>query len=237
MRLALIRHGQTPSNELGLLDTRPPGPGLTALGRSQAAAVPATLARESFQAVYASTATRAQLTAAPLAADRGLDVIVRAGLREVTAGDWEMLGDDESIHGYLQLIGSWMAGELTNRSPGPDGESGRDVLQRFDDVVAEIVASGVEGAAVVAHGAINRLWASVRAQNLDNGFGASHALRNTGIVVLSGDLDRGWTALSWTGADLGSDAPGEPPGPRSGPADDEPDEDPFDDPIPVPPQR
>ncbi len=205
MRLVLIRHGQTPSNVLGLLDTRPPGPGLTVLGSNQAAAVPAVLAGEPIQAIYASTATRAQLTAAPLAAERGLEVNVRAGLREVSAGDWEMLGDDASVHGYLRLIGGWMAGELTNRSPGPDGESGREVLQRFDDVISEIVASGVEGAAVVAHGAINRLWASLRAQNLDDGFGASHALRNTGIVVLSGDLDQGWTALSWTGADLYGD--------------------------------
>ena len=29
MRLVLIRHGQTPSNVCGLLDTAPPGPGLT----------------------------------------------------------------------------------------------------------------------------------------------------------------------------------------------------------------
>ena len=232
MRLVLIRHGQTPSNVLGLLDTRPPGPGLTDLGAKQAAAVPAMVAGEPIQAIYSSTATRAQLTAAPLAAERGLEVNVRAGLREVTAGDWEMLGDDASVRGYLRLIGGWMAGELANRSPGPDGESGREVLERFDDVISEIVASGVEGAAVVAHGAINRLWASLRAKNLDDGFGASHALRNTGIVVLSGDLDQGWTALSWTGADLDGGAPGLPPGPRSVPDDD----DPFDDPIPVPSQ-
>jgi release factor glutamine methyltransferase len=38
VRLLLIRHGQTPSNVLGLLDTAPPGPGLTDLGVEQAAA-------------------------------------------------------------------------------------------------------------------------------------------------------------------------------------------------------
>ena len=39
MRLTLVRHGQTPSNVLGLLDTAPPGPGLTDLGQLQAASV------------------------------------------------------------------------------------------------------------------------------------------------------------------------------------------------------
>ena len=40
MRLLLVRHGQTPSNVAGLLDTALPGPGLTALGTRQAAAIP-----------------------------------------------------------------------------------------------------------------------------------------------------------------------------------------------------
>ena len=231
MRLVLIRHGQTPSNVLGLLDTIPPGPGLTELGSDQAAAVPETVAAELIEAVYASTANRAQLTAAPLAAARGLEVVVRGGLREIAAGDWEMRGDDASVNGYLGLIGGWMAGRLDQRSPGPGGESGREVLQRFDEVIREIVSTGVAGAAVVAHGAINRLWASVRATNLDDEFGATHALRNTGIVVLSGDLERGWTALSWTGSEVDDRGVGLQKGrPGTDPTDD----DPFDDPIPVP---
>lgn len=40
MRLIIIRHGQTPANVLGRLDTAHPGPGLTALGERQAEAVP-----------------------------------------------------------------------------------------------------------------------------------------------------------------------------------------------------
>ncbi len=231
MRLVLIRHGQTPSNVLGLLDTVPPGPGLTELGLGQAAAVPETVAGEPIELIYASTAARAQLTAAPLAAARGLEIRVRDGLREIAAGGWEMLGDDESVHGYLRLIGGWMAGRLDERSPGPNGESGREVVERFDEVIAEIAATGAAGAAVVAHGAVNRLWASLRAENLDDEFGATHALRNTGIVVLSGDLSRGWTAVSWTGSELdGLGGADRAAGPGATPID----EDPFDDPIPVP---
>jgi len=202
MRLVLIRHGQSPSNVLGLLDTEPPGPGLTALGTEQAAGVPHRVAAEPIEAIYASTATRAQHTAMPLAASLGIDVVIRAGLREMAAGDWEMRGDDESVRSYLGLIGSAMAGSPDDRSPGVNGESGREVLQRFDDVIQEILDTGVACAAVFAHGAANRLWASVRAGNLADDFGATHGLGNTGIVVLSGDQQRGWTALSWSDADL-----------------------------------
>ena len=230
MRLILIRHGQTPSNVRGLLDTQPPGPGLTELGLAQAAEVPTTLAAEPVDALYASTAVRAQLTAAPLAVARGLDVVIRGGLREIAAGDWEMLGDDDSVHGYLELIGGWLAGDLHRRSPGAAGESGVEVMERFDAVIAEIAASGVGAAAVVAHGAVNRTWASLRADNLDDGFGARHPLRNTGIVVLEGDPVAGWTALSWTGVSFAGGVPVAETDAGAG----TPDEDPFDEEIPVP---
>ncbi len=230
MRLILIRHGQTPSNVLGLLDTEPPGPRLTDLGRAQAAAVPEAVASEPIEAVYASTATRAQLTAAPLARDRGLDVIIRPGLREIAAGDWEMSGQEASVQGYLGLIGRWMAGDLDDRTPGVRGESGREVLRRFDEVIGEVAASAVAGAAVVAHGAIIRLWACVRADNLADEYGATHPLRNTGMVVLSGDLRTGWTAHSWTGTDLAAGSAAQGSGVPLGPED----EDPFDEAIPVP---
>ncbi|SDO51778.1 probable phosphoglycerate mutase [Nakamurella panacisegetis] len=226
MRLVLIRHGQTPSNVLGLLDTAPPGPGLTELGITQAALVPDVVAGEPIQAIYASTATRARQTAEPLADRLGLSVNIRGDIREIAAGDWEMLDDEHAVRGYLTLIGEWMAGRFDARSPGSAGESGHDVLQRFDRVVHEVASSGVDGAALVAHGAINRLWASVRAVNLPDDFGAEHALRNTGVVVLEGDLVEGWTVVSWSGAELDREA-----APDAASA---PDDDPFDETIPVP---
>src|SRR3978361_1596701 len=81
MRLLLIRHGQTPANVLGQLNTRKPGPGLTAIGEKQAAAVPGALRGEQVGAVFASTLIRTQLTAEPLSQERGLPVTVLDGLR------------------------------------------------------------------------------------------------------------------------------------------------------------
>lgn len=197
MRLILIRHGQTPSNVLGLIDTRIPGPGLTDLGTNQAATIPSTLADESIDALFASVQVRSQLTAAPLAKALGLDVAVRGEIREIDSGDLEMLGDAESVRTYMTTIYQWVAGDHALRMPG--GESGLEVFARFDEVVAEADAAGHETAAIVAHGAIIRMWAGGRARNTGAEFTAQNILENAGIVILEGSPAAGWDALSWMG--------------------------------------
>lgn len=223
MRLLLIRHGQTPSNVLSLLDTGVPGPGLTDLGVSQAAALPETLADHRIDAIYASSQHRAQLTAEPLAAARGLPIQVRDGLCEISAGDLEMLGDHASIRIYQSTIRQWMGGVLDPAMPG--GQNGAEILARFDSVVAEVVESlreeaGEDGCAVLfAHGAILRVWATVRGSDLttvDSAFGAKHSLHNTGMIVLDSVPGGGWTVVTWAGTALGG--PTLDDGPADGPA-------------------
>ncbi|MFE2261431.1 histidine phosphatase family protein [Streptomyces griseosporeus] len=198
MRLLLVRHGETPSNVGHLLDTAVPGPGLTALGEQQAAALPAALAGEDIGAVFASPLARARLTAAPLAAARGLEVLVRDGIREVSAGDLEMLpGDSEGARLYMTTVFAWADGETGLRIPG--GESGEEALARYDAVVAEAAALGAGTVALVSHGAAIRMWTAARAANVDVPFAAAHPLRNTGVVALEGSPAAGWTALTWAG--------------------------------------
>ncbi|WP_166877815.1 MULTISPECIES: histidine phosphatase family protein [unclassified Salinibacterium] len=208
MRLLLIRHGQTPSNVLGALDTLVPGPGLTELGNQQAAAVPDALADENIGAIFASVQRRAQLTAAPLAAARRLGVVVREGLREISAGDLEMNTDWESVNIYHRVSFGWSDGELDLRMPG--GENGVEVLGRFDQVVHEAVELGQETVAFVAHGQIIRTWTAARAENIDVEFAARHSLHNTGIVVVEGDPDAGWIAHTWNGVAIGGPTVDEP---------------------------
>lgn len=199
MSLLLVRHAETPSNVDHLLDTAVPGPGLTALGARQAAALPDALAAEDIGALYASTLVRAQLTAAPLAAARGLDVRVRDGIREIAAGDLEMLpGDSEQGALYMKTAFAWAAGDTALRMPG--GESGEEALARYDAVTAEAAASGARTVAMVSHGAAIRMWTAARAANVDVAFAAAHPLGNTGVVVLEGSPADGWKALSWEGA-------------------------------------
>ncbi|MEU6592463.1 histidine phosphatase family protein [Streptomyces sp. NPDC046881] len=211
MRLLLVRHGQTPSNVDHLLDTAVPGPGLTPLGEAQAAALPAALAGEDIEALYASTLLRTRLTAAPLAAVRGLDVIVRDGIRELSAGDLEMLpGHSPEGELYLRTVFAWAAGDTALRMPG--GESGAEALARYDAVVAEAAASGAGAVAMVSHGAAIRVWTAARADNVDVGFAAARPLENTGVVVLEGSPSDGWKALSWEGATVAPAGEGGPAG-------------------------
>ncbi|MEU2553722.1 histidine phosphatase family protein [Streptomyces sp. NPDC014684] len=211
MRLLLVRHGQTSSNVGRLLDTAVPGPGLTPLGERQAAELPGALAGEDIEAVYASTLLRTRLTAAPLAAVRGLEVVVRDGIREVTAGDLEMLpGDSPRGELYLRTVFAWAAGDTAVRMPG--GESGEETLARYDAVVSEAAASGAATVAMISHGAAIRLWTAARAANVDVGFAAARPLRNTGVVVLEGSPADGWKALAWEGATVEPAGEGGPAG-------------------------
>jgi probable phosphoglycerate mutase len=211
VKLILVRHGQTPSNVAGLLDTAPPGPGLTETGLLQAEAVPAALAAQPIDAIFASNQTRAQQTAAPLAIARRLEVSVLAGLREVGAGDLEMAGDADSVHRYIGTLISWLDGDLRSRIPG--GPNGFDFLERYDAAVATIAdgiigAAGPNGVAVaVSHGAAIRAWAAIRAANplatAGPGLGHRH-LDNTGAVMLEGDGNGAWQVLDWRTEALGS---------------------------------
>ena len=211
MRLLLIRHGQTPSNVDFLLDTAVPGAGLTALGEQQAAALPEALRDEDIQALYASTLVRTQLTAAPLAAARGLEVRVRDGIRELAAGDLEMLpGDTEQGRLYMKTVFAWAEGDTALRMPG--GESGEEALGRYDAVVAEAARSGAGTVAMVSHGAAIRMWTAARADNVDVPFAAARPLDNTGVVILEGSPTDGWKAITWAGATVAPAGEGGPTG-------------------------
>lgn len=216
MRLILIRHGQTPNNVRNLLDTAAPGPGLTPLGELQAAAVPGAVEGQEIDALYISNLTRTALTAAPLAAARSLDPLVRDGLREISAGDLEMKGDKASMMEYFTALKSWLTGDLSARMPGAD--TGYEVLERFDAVVAEAAAH--ESVAMVSHGAMIRFWAGHRGMNVDWNDPKFFELSNTGIVTLEGEptgssARGGWEVRSWQGAPAGGLAGEEAGGPTS----------------------
>ncbi|MEU8482418.1 histidine phosphatase family protein [Streptomyces sp. NPDC048641] len=200
MRLILIRHGQTPTNVTYTMHTTLPGPELTRLGRQQATALVGALANEKIDALYASTHQRTELTATPLAADRGLQVLIRDGIREVSAGHWEGASDHASHTAFLELAFSWPT-DPTTRVPG--GESGLEVLERFDGVVDEAVQSGAETVALVSHGVAIRVWLAARALNVTTEDVKRRELDNTGVVMADRASDGTWRVVSWAGLPTG----------------------------------
>jgi broad specificity phosphatase PhoE len=209
MRLLLLRHGQTPANVLGQLDTAVPGAPLTELGQKQAAAVPAGLERFApIDTITVSTLIRTQLTAAPTTASLALDALVLDGLKEIQAGDLEMRNDPESQGLYNATAFAWAEGDLDLRMPG--GENGHEFFARFDQAVDEVTARGGETALIVSHGAAIRTWVAARCTDTDGHFAGSHQLDNTGLAVLEtaerrAEGSRRWNLVDWIGTPVGGE--------------------------------
>lgn len=208
MRLYVVRHGQTSSNVARLLDTAFPGADLDDAGRQQAEALVGRLAGRDLDAIYASDLVRTQQTAAPLAAERGLDVMVLGGLREIQAGDDEL---SPTWQRYVEVLQSWRH-DPTNRVP--NGEDAIAFFSRFDAAIAEIAATGHDHVLLVSHGAALRMWITARVGGIDPDEVVHRRLDNTTIVTVDGDPEAGWTFVAWdepaplTPADADVEAPG-----------------------------
>ena len=205
MRLLLVRHGQTPSNVLQLLDTDVPGPELSEIGQQQARALVDTLVDEKVDTVIASTLVRTQQTAAPLAADRNLEVLVRAGIREIPAGTLEGPATDASVAIYRDTMFAWAVGAHAVQMPG-SSRDGTQMLAEFDAVVEESERRVGDGTAVlVSHGGAIRVWAASRSVNLPASYVREHSLANTGIIIMTGSSSTSWMAQLSESASVGVD--------------------------------
>ena len=204
MRLTLVRHGQTPSNVRGLLDTGAPGPGLTDLGQAQASALPSRLAHSAIDGVYVSSLIRTHFTAEPFAAAKRATPVELPGVHEVEAGSLEMRGDEAAVRRYMETVFSWGLGDLDTTMPG--GADGHEFFGRYDADVERVVSEGAHPV-IFSHGAAIRIWVAARATNITPDFTAEHHLPNAGVVELSGSPATGWRLLSWPDVEV---PPGDP---------------------------
>lgn len=199
MRLLLLRHGQTHGNTAGALDTAVPGLDLTDLGRRQAEAAARAIADPGVDQIFVSTLVRTHQTAAPLADLLGIELRELEGLREISAGDFEMREDHDAIAGFIGTVADWIEERYDTRMPG--GESGHEFLARYDAAVAEIhgslLAAGHERALLVSHGAAMRTWISARVPGVEAHAKATDPLHNTACIELVGDPEAGWEIAAW----------------------------------------
>lgn len=192
MRLILARHGRTEGNVIRALDSRPPGMPLDDVGRAQAEDLARRLAAQPVAAVYASRATRAQQTAAPVAAAHDLSVVVIDGVQEADCGELEGATDPASHERFQDVYEAWLNDEFDARLPG--GESAFDVRARFVAAVEAVAAD--EPVVVVSHGAAIRLGVGALL-----GEGAeTRYVANAAVVILTGAPGR-WELAHWDGAE------------------------------------
>ena len=197
MKLILIRHGQTASNVAQALDTSAPGAPLDETGLAQAQRLVTRLETDpgEIDALYSSSLLRAKMTAAPLAAARGLLVAEHAGLTEISAGELEMRNDRDAQLAYREVFFRWLSGDLAAKVPG--GEDARTALDRFDAVINQAKAAGTGKLVVVSHAAMLMTWLSARSSNFDRTLLSPVPLINTGVVTLESSTGASWRLRSW----------------------------------------
>ena len=155
-QVLLVRHGQSapyrPGQPFDLIDGHG-DPHLTELGHHQANLVGDRLANEPIAALYASTLTRTQQTAAPLAAKLGLDPVIEHDLREIYMGDFE--GGQLRQHaaeGHPAVLAM-----RANREWGeiPGGETNAELAARTVDTITRIgISHRDQMVAVFVHGGV-----------------------------------------------------------------------------------
>ena len=205
MRLLLLRHGQTHGNTAGALDTAVPGLDLTDLGRRQSEAAARAIADRGVEQIFVSTLVRTHQTAAPLADLLGIEPSELDGLREISAGEFEMSDDHDAIAGFIGTVADWIEERYDTRMPG--GESGHEFLARYDAAVTEIhrslLEAGHDRALLVSHGAAMRTWISARVPGVESHAKATDPLHNTACIELTGGPDTGWEITAWHSDPIG----------------------------------
>ena len=202
--LTWVRHAQSVANAAGYISSTVPGPVLTTLGEQQAAAVAQTLAATPHDGIYVSDMIRTSLTAAPYAALSGITPEVVGGVREITAGYLEgqtNTGADSLpylIAGALYSIpvAAWSLG--LRALPVIFGETGNNFDARTTDAINTVYASGDLSPVVFSHGATIQAWTLMNVSNPV----ITGPLENTGIVVVTGNPEDGWTLQSWNGEEV-----------------------------------
>ncbi len=130
-------------------------PELNQQGHAQAARLAASLSQEPIAAVYSSDLRRARQTAEAIALGRGLAVVKRPALREISFGQWEGLRWEEIEALDRARATAWVEGYPN--LPSPSGEPFAAFEARVLEEVQTIVDIHRGPIAVVTHAGVLRV--------------------------------------------------------------------------------
>ena len=176
MRVTFVRHAESEGNASGKIDTKTPGPVLTPKGQQQAQDVVGTLGDNNYDAIYASTMVRTQLTAAPMSQYLRLPIQVLPGLQEIEAGSFEGTPEAAAQNGYgLYPIGWALPGvipqipvSMFNKSTYMPGTNVNGYVfdERVDGALKTMYDNGDRNAVVFSHGGTIMFWTMMNVNNL-----------------------------------------------------------------------
>jgi hypothetical protein len=215
IQIDFVRHGQTDSNANDIIDTAIPGAPLNALGLQQANTIATVLNSQGpFAAIFDSQLIRTQQTALPLETLTGLTAQPLAGLNEINAGILE--GMPQIPAGLLYIVGpiAWTHGLplVAMLAPGSTNPNGVVFFQGFDNALETMYDAALANPVVAANGQITDVAYSselaievgtlMSVNNPQPLLMLTHPLPNTGVVVVDGSPQGGWTMESWDGTSI-----------------------------------
>lgn len=195
--MTFIRNAQTQADADGIINTDPPGLGLTAEGKGHAQQLAHQSGRNDFDAVYASAMADAQQTAGPLASELGKQVEVLSGVQALNAGWYNGKPQSMAAATYLLAPADWINGDVADSIPG--SVSGKQFNDEFTAAVNKVYNSGHSKPVVFSQGTAIMAWTLMNARNGKSSLLTSHPLPNIGRVVITGNPTDGWTLVEWDG--------------------------------------
>jgi broad specificity phosphatase PhoE len=192
-RLVLIRHAESAGNAAGVIDSRPPGSGLSARGREQATNLAHRLADACVVSVRASSTVRAQETASVVAAFHGLEVQCTDDLLEIDCGELEGRHDGDALGVVKATFERWIAGERHVRLPG--GESWDQIQRRMLRAVPDTRPERDGDYVVVGHSGSLRIAVAAIA-GVDAAEKVGYPV-NCGVTILIANGARSWRLERW----------------------------------------
>lgn len=151
MRLILVRHGETASDEPGrchgITDID-----LSEVGYQQAETLRRRFIEEKIDKLYTSSLRRARKTAEIIAAERSLNVITSSDINEVNFGLIERKTFEEAALMYPKIADLWRCGD--SALCFPEGESFGDLTERSIQFLDSLISGSNDDDAVmlVGHG-------------------------------------------------------------------------------------
>ena len=195
-RIVILRHGETDHNAAGIwqgqLDTE-----LSERGIAQAEAAGPALSALAPDRIVTSDLRRAARTAEAVGRACGIPVTADPRFREIHAGQWQGMNNEEVSARYPEERAAVLRGEDIKR--GIDGESMGDVLVRVRSGLEELIAGMEQGECVVVstHGAAAR---AVAAALLDLDLAVAWRILGSFGNCHWAELEEGkhgWRLLSW----------------------------------------
>jgi hypothetical protein len=210
-----VRHGQSLGNAANLIDTAVPGLPLTPLGIQQAKAIGIVLGGQgNFAGVFESQLTRVQQTAIFAGMT---NASIMPGLNEINAGIFDS-APDISPQGLMYLVAplAWTLGFpiVPMLAPGSAHLNGIVFDQGFTNAMQTMYGTAMTNPAVnPANGHVTDVAFSsefaievgtlMNVNNPNPLLMLTHPLPNTGVIVVQGSPQGGWTMTSWDGIPVG----------------------------------